>query len=374
MFEECISNLNSIFAVINPNYQFAINYSPTEQDLLNPYSIDVRTAKQLTSQNHGNILGKASVPRKDIFQEIDGLEIYDSTITLDEDVLDYSLKLYSVFNHEFGHILGIGDAYDNPYATFDTVMQAYSYDTPHDFTRNDVSVIDALYRDPANIKTEEEIEHFLENYATKNATEITDTINHKVFAVTSLQDLQTIKENKLSIINSLKNNFWGYNQTIINDLLQKMKIMDFNPEFGKTPVRFGEIPLETHDHSKTYHYCQYKVPFYIGGKTHTDYFTNSYSAEGAYTNLNFPIQTAASVCTDANGLIEDMSPYVYVNIDNYVLEIRLYERKTPEGVILEGKGVTLNAIYQITEKSCKEYFEDLFSKTATTTNETNLEK
>lgn len=83
IFEDCIEEFNNVFDIINPNYQFEINYSPTQQDLLNPYGIDVKlyTPTDLST----SVVGHAWVPTIDNFTEIDSWETYDSYVELRED-------------------------------------------------------------------------------------------------------------------------------------------------------------------------------------------------------------------------------------------------------------------------------------------------
>ena len=368
IFEEAISDYNEFFSVINPNYQFEINYTPTEQDLLNPYSIDIQKVEKI--ENSPSVLGQAHVPHEEKSNEIDGFEIYNSSIKITEYTLKGNLELTQCFNHELGHILGAGDAYANPNATTNTVMQSYRYSnkvfTP---SKVDVAFFDALYRDPNNTKTEEEINEYIKNYTSPTNQEIINYINQKVIERTSVEDLNTIMQKKQYLISCLKENIFGYKQEILDDLIKKLKTIDFNSNFGKNSVCFGEISLENRDRFKEYHYCKYKASDnYI-----SQYFYNIRASENYY-NANQDFRTVSSSGKTSNGIIVDLyyNQYVYINIDKYVLEIELFELKTDDGKNLDEKGVKLNAVYQLTDKTPEEYFENVFTKT--TIKEEDLEK
>lgn len=212
---------------------------------------------------------------------------------------------------------------------------------------------------------------YIRNYYTPNRTEIRENINEKVFNITSKEEFDLISQNKNSIISNLQLNSYGYKQDLVDDLIEKLKTSDFNTEFGKSPVSFGELPREERDIFKTYYFCRYKVPYYYGETLYEDYFLNSRTNENDY-NVTQTYQTSLSICDDANGLISDLSPYVYVNIDDYVLEIKIIELKTLDLVLTGEKAIHLNAVYQLTDKTPEEYFADMFSKTATA--ETELTK
>ena len=370
IFEEAIDDYNEMFAIINPNYQFEINYTPTEKDLLNPYSIDVEKVAKI--KNPSTALGQATIPSSEKSNEIDGLEIYDASIQIADKPLEDNLRLTHTFNHELGHVLGAGDAYKNPNATLNTMMQGYSPDN-YAFTlaNIDIAFFDALYRDPNNTKTEEEINDYITNHYTPTKTEIRDNINKKVFDITSLEEFNLIKQEKSNLISSLKNNSYGYKQELVDDLIEKLKTSNFNTEFGKSPVSFGELPREERDIFITYHFCRYRIPYSYGSSVYDDYFINSRTSENDY-NVAQTFQTSLSICDDANGLVDDLSPYVYVNIEDYVLEIKIIDIKTPDLVPTGEKMIHLNGVYQITNKTPQEYFANMFSKTATT--ETELSK
>lgn len=132
-------------------------------------------------------------------------------------------------------------------------------------------------------------------------------------------------------------------------------------------MEFQEIPLEKQDMSKEFLYCRHGYHLHSGGNGYTDYFTICRASENDY-NANQDFRIVSSTSRHFDGLIADLyyDSCVYVNIDKYVLKLKLITLKNAEdGSILGYKGVELKAVFELTDKTPEEYFEDMFSKTAT---------
>lgn len=57
ILEDSIAEFNEVFSAINPNYNFAINYSPTDENLKNKYSIKLSVSNSLSSTETSQTLG-----------------------------------------------------------------------------------------------------------------------------------------------------------------------------------------------------------------------------------------------------------------------------------------------------------------------------
>lgn len=157
VLEDAVDEFNEVFAVINPNYKFRINYTPSQADFESKYSIRMTVTDNFSSPT---VMGTAQMST--------GAELGNFGITLKDTTLDDLRYLMLTFRHEFMHLLGAGDAYKNPQADKTTVMQNYNNTVYRHFSASDVAFIDAYYRNPDNPLKDEEIEDFIENYENRN--------------------------------------------------------------------------------------------------------------------------------------------------------------------------------------------------------------
>ena len=110
--EDAVTEFNEVFSVINPNYTFRINYSPAPSDYDSKYSIRMTVTDNFASPT---VMGTAQMST--------GAELGNFGITLKDTTLDDLRYLMLTFRHEFMHLLGAGDAYENQQADNTTVMQ-----------------------------------------------------------------------------------------------------------------------------------------------------------------------------------------------------------------------------------------------------------
>lgn len=161
VLEDSVSEFNEVFGVINPNYKFAINYDPTDDDFNAKYSVRMSHADKLSVSNTGEVFGFAHISYYSNYTELG-----DFAITIRSDVFDNGAYLMTTFKHELMHLLGAGDAYNNPNATKATIMQSYTVNGYHGFSSTDVAMLDALYRNPAAPYDNEYVADYIANYET----------------------------------------------------------------------------------------------------------------------------------------------------------------------------------------------------------------
>ena len=159
ILDDSIAEFNEVFAVINPNYKFAVNYSPTEEDLAKKYSIKLTASDNLAVTETSQVFGVAHVSYYSNFTELG-----DFGITIKSEVFNNGSYLMTTFKHELMHLLGAGDAYKNSTATKDTVMQSYTVKGYHHLSETDVAFLDTLYRNPEFAGEDEKIGEYIENY------------------------------------------------------------------------------------------------------------------------------------------------------------------------------------------------------------------
>ena len=59
ILEDSITEFNEVFSVINPNYKFAVNYSPTESDFTKKYSVKMSATDKLAVTETSQVFGLA---------------------------------------------------------------------------------------------------------------------------------------------------------------------------------------------------------------------------------------------------------------------------------------------------------------------------
>lgn len=159
ILEDSIAEFNEVFAQINPNYRFAINYSPAEVDFTKKYSVRFSASDNLPATETSQVFGVAHVSYYQNFTELG-----DFGITVKSEVFNNGAYLMMTFKHELMHLLGAGDAYKNSAATKATVMQSYTVNGYHSLSKTDVAFLDALYRNPEFSGEDEKILAYINGY------------------------------------------------------------------------------------------------------------------------------------------------------------------------------------------------------------------
>lgn len=159
-----VDEFNDVFSVINPHYRFEINYTPDDAAFAAKYSVRMSTAANLAQTETSTVFGFAHVGYYNGFTELG-----DFAITIRTDVFDNGAYLMTTFKHELMHLLGAGDAYNNPDATQNTIMQSYKVNASHGFSSTDVAMLDALYRNPATPHSDEYITDYIQSYEAEHA-------------------------------------------------------------------------------------------------------------------------------------------------------------------------------------------------------------
>ena len=159
VLEDSIAEFNEVFSVINPNYKFAINYNPSEEDFSNKYSVKLSASNNLAVTETSQVFGVASMSYYNNYSELGNFGI-----TIKTEVFNNGSYLMTTFKHELMHLLGAGDAYKNSAATKDTVMQSYTVNGYHHFSKTDVAFLDALYRNPEFANADAKILDYINSY------------------------------------------------------------------------------------------------------------------------------------------------------------------------------------------------------------------
>ncbi len=151
---DAFDEYNQIFSIINPNYYFKVNFSPTKLDMNNLHCVTVNI-----SERDGNILGTTY-----LFRDLTRNNSYLNSarprgIQLDPTVLHRPRVLKSVMQHEFGHLLGLHDDYLLKEPFVNTIMSTINFSIP--ISQNDLMILDCLYRNPENILSDAEIKSAL---------------------------------------------------------------------------------------------------------------------------------------------------------------------------------------------------------------------
>ncbi len=234
LLEDSVEEFNDVFSVINPNYKFAINYSPAESDFAQKYSVRMSVSDNLAVTETSQVFGLAHIGYYANFTELG-----DFGITMKTEVTQNGSYLMTTFKHELMHLLGAGDAYKNSAATKDTVMQSYTVRGYHSLSESDVAFLDILYRNPEmNGST---VAEYVENYEETNThtkTALTAAVHQKL-----VNDLnaETVVGEAVAI---------GYKDlTEFSELIGNGIVRD--QSFGENPISFREIEY-TETPSETY--------------------------------------------------------------------------------------------------------------------------
>lgn len=246
ILEDCVQEFNEVFAVINPNYVFKINYSPDEADFAAKYSVRMSASNALESSDTREVFGFANISYYNNYTELGNFGI-----TIRSDVFDNGSYLMTTFKHELMHLLGAGDAYKNGNATKATIMQSYTVSGYRFFSESDVRFLDALYRNPAAPYTDEQIAEYISGYE-QNCTHTQNALTAAVY------DLLVQNTSAQSVITQASDigyaDISGFVREIENDLNRDETFGTANISF--TELAYAETPETTYfgsfDVGKTY--------------------------------------------------------------------------------------------------------------------------
>ena len=236
VLDDSIAEFNEVFAVINPNYTFAINYAPAEEDFAKKYSVKLSASDNLTVTETSQVFGVAHVGYYNNFTELG-----DFGITIKREVFNSGSYLMTTFKHELMHLLGAGDAYKNSAATKATVMQSYTVDGYHHLSATDAAFLDALYRNPEFADEDERIFGYIDSYEENTShtkAKLTAAVYNRLVADL---DPETVMDQASKI---------GYKDLTVFFATVRGGIIP-NPTFGSKDISFQEIefaekPSETY--------------------------------------------------------------------------------------------------------------------------------
>ncbi|MDE5601971.1 MAG: hypothetical protein K2J16_05680 [Clostridia bacterium] len=236
ILEDSIAEFNEVFSVINPNYKFAINYSPTDADFAKKYSVRMSVSDKLAVTETSQVFGLAHVEYYDNFTSLGNFGI-----TIKTEVLNNGSYFMTTFKHELMHLLGAGDAYKNAKATKATVMQSYTVSGYHFLSETDLMFLDTLYRNPELDSYDDGILDFIDNYE-----ETTAHTKQNLTAAVYKKLADSL--NPTAVINQATE--IGYKDLTEFSATVKDGIVR-NAEFGKMSISFKEIeyaetPSETY--------------------------------------------------------------------------------------------------------------------------------
>lgn len=235
VFEDSVAEFNEVFAAINPNYKFAINYDPADEDLAAKYSVRLSASDNLAVTETSTVFGLAHVSYYNNFTELG-----DFGITIKSEVYNNGSYLMTTFKHELMHLLGAGDAYKNSDATKATVMQSYTVSGYHHLSATDVEFLDILYRNP-EFEESEDIRSYIDGYEEDNAhtkTKLTASVFNKLVAnldpQTVLSEAEAIGYKDLT----------GFASTAGGGIIPDTTFGSKNVSF--TEIEYAQTPSETY--------------------------------------------------------------------------------------------------------------------------------
>ena len=236
ILEDSIAEFNEVFSVLNPNYKFAVNYSPTEADFAKKYSVRMSVSSNLAVTETSQVFGLAHVEYYDSFTSLGNFGI-----TIKTEVLNNGSYFMTTFKHELMHLLGAGDAYKNANATKATVMQSYTVGGYHFLSQTDLKFLDTLYRNPELSAYEEDICKYIDSYeetTTHTKANLTAVVYNRL--ADSLNPATVISQATAIGYKDLTD----FSAAVKDGILR-------NAEFGKVAISFKEIeyaetPTETY--------------------------------------------------------------------------------------------------------------------------------
>ncbi len=210
VIEFCLDEINDTFEFINKKYAFELNYNPNDNDLKNPYAIN------LCLGDNENLQTSLTYQLKDLSENIDGNEIYNASILLQKDSLNSELALSKQIKSAFAKLLGLEEKEDS------VILSK----TSTSFTAKDLTVLYSLYRSPENVYDLEG----LKNYIT----------NHSIFTYESFvadKTLELLNQNQNFLSSQFeKNNDFRLNE--LEDISKAIMNGENDKEFGTTEINF----------------------------------------------------------------------------------------------------------------------------------------
>ena len=236
ILEDSIAEFNEVFENINPNYKFAINYAPTENDFAQKYSVKLSASDNLSQTETSQVFGVAHVSYLNGYSELG-----DFGITIRTEVFNNGSYLATTFKHELMHLLGAGDAYKNSAATKDTVMQSYTVNGYHHLSATDVAFLDTLYRNPEFDNENDRILDYVNTYEENCAHTKTQLISMTYNKLVDNLDAQTVKKQASAMGYKDLNDFFA---TIRNGITPDVTFGNTNLSFEE--IEYAEVQPETY--------------------------------------------------------------------------------------------------------------------------------
>jgi len=316
----CVDEINDIFGYVNKKYNFQLNYSPNQNDLKNPYAIN------LCLGENNNLQTPVTFELKDLSPEIDGNELYNASILIQKENLSSELALSKQIKSAFAQLLGLEEK--------DNSVISSNYSTS--FTKNDITVLYSLYRSPENVYDLEG----LKNYIT----------DHKVFDFEKLvadKTLELLSQSKEFLSNQFaQNNDYRLNE--LESISKSILAGENDKEFGKDEINFVN-KIKNLNCYKQYHHMSIKD----GEYTQTNFLLdNKYKP----TILN---QNSVEVTTN-NGIVvsrNDENLWLSIKVGNYVVSITsTLNSQSSLDKLLQNANAT---VYSVTDQDYQTYSQSL---------------
>ena len=158
-FRQAVQDIDDIFDVINPAYNFEIQFEPTEDDIEAPNNIDVSFMTEADKEKQPKADGfwQGNTYLKNEY----GTTTSYSIIKVREESTRLIGRSYSILSHEIFHHLGLGDAYlVDDYVTANTIMLG----NQDHIRKNDVALLAGKYADYSTPEKMESLKAFIDTY------------------------------------------------------------------------------------------------------------------------------------------------------------------------------------------------------------------
>ncbi len=341
ILEDTIEEFNQIFKVINPNYNFVLNYSPTQEDLdKDEYAIDV-----YIGEINGNVGGQTKTYLEDRDKGFVGFEYVNCDIVLNQRYTNNGFYFSHIFRHEFMHTFGCGDAYLNENATEDTIMQSLTTKMVGLY-KIDVAFLDALYRYPNNTKTDQEIESFIEHYNENNQYDYKNTKLRIINAMIEEMDALVLKQEIQSST---------YLPSDISNITEKLGTK-LQPQSMENITAFAEV-FDTNQEKDEYEYV--KTP-YTKGQPIEDIFNpepNIYDVFNQEDSLWSSSNNDEFYFNNTNMYIGNLTHgNIFTKAEGYIISLNL---KYNFAELNKEMKINFNKLFLPTNKSLIDYHQDL---------------
>ncbi len=336
-FDSAVEELNEFFEVVNPNYVFKMEYAPNEEDIKNKFNININSKDNLIGNRAALATTKSYLANS--YNKIDGYELYSSTIDVQSSMFEEDVtRLKFIALHELCHCIGLGDAYENPYATTETIMQGWGYQPYVGLEVIDAATLAALYYDGTT--PPEEVAEFVTDYklVSKDLSQ-TASLEEKCANITTKNwkhFFENLDTNLLKQQISNLPNFQCYSKDLVQQLFAAIDIKNFDTSFGEEVFQAGEIFAPNSKDTKSMHYLSNQ---WENGRVY-DLFQTKMGTVGCW--LNTYGRTSTGQLTGPDQLL-------YIKIGDFVLS-GTYEEK------YDSISFVPDSVYQITEMSPTEYF------------------